>query len=402
MPVRGYVANRQGEESAKGSYLARWLIDPDPGLPPETRLALVHSLYGGLAIFIGGALNTIIVSSIIAARIGEAPFLIWAGAELAIAGLRLALLVSARRAVAEGRCGPIGLHLLLALLWAASVGCGTLLTFLSGDWVAATLAGLSAAAMVGGICFRNFAAPRLVATMILLSLGPCAIGAVASGEAILLVVALQIPLYFGAMTTAAFHLNRLMVQTMLAERENDRRATHDALTEVLNRAGLAREVSERTAAREPFALFYLDLDGFKGVNDNFGHQIGDELLKAVAERLRLVARPDDAIARIGGDEFVVLSRAVEPGDVVAFGELMVGAIADGSYRIGSEVAAVGASVGVALHPHHGEDLGSLLGEADTALYRAKFWGRSRCVVAGAASSPPPNAGSRPSLARNAA
>src|SRR3546814_10525043 len=77
------------------------------------------------------------------------------------------------------------------------------ISVLSGDWVAATLACLSSAAMVGGIAFRNFAAPRLVALMILLSLGPCAVGGAMSGQPILLVATFQIPFYLVSMTIAA-------------------------------------------------------------------------------------------------------------------------------------------------------------------------------------------------------
>lgn len=379
--MQRFASRTEGTEGGR-FRLAAWLIQSRPNLPAETRLALVHSLYGNLAIFVVCAFSAIAVSSLIAMRIPQTPFVIWAAAGILIAAARVWVLAEGRKAIAEGRTGPIGAYVLLALAWAASVGSGTFLAIQSGDWVAATLACLSAAAMVGGICFRDFAAPRLCAAMIVLSLGPCAAAAVASGETIMLIVALQIPLYLASMTIAAFRLNALMVSTMLAERENDRRANHDALTGVLNRAGLARDIAERTARAEPFALFYLDLDAFKDVNDTFGHQVGDELLQAVAERLRLVARPDAAVARIGGDEFIVVSPGFAGSDVNEFGELMVSAIADGSYRIGAEVVEIRASVGAALYPRHGCDLGTLLGEADTALYRAKFWGRARCVVAG--------------------
>src|SRR3546814_5370645 len=100
------------------------------------------------------------------------------------------------------------------------------ISVLSGDWVAATLACLSSAAMVGGIAFRNFAAPRLVALMILLSLGPCAVGGAMSGQPILLVATFQIPFYLVSMTIAAFRLNRMLVATMRAEHANRHRARH--------------------------------------------------------------------------------------------------------------------------------------------------------------------------------
>lgn len=92
------------------------------------------------------------------------------------------------------------------------------------------LASLSAAAMVGGICFRNFGAPRLAGTMILLSLGPIIPGAAFAGEPLFYIVYLQVPMYLAAMTAAAFRLNRMLITTMRAERENSHRAHHDALT----------------------------------------------------------------------------------------------------------------------------------------------------------------------------
>lgn len=384
-----------------GGRLAGWLVDPDGGLPAETRLAMIHSLYRGPAIFLGGAVNMIVVSAAVAVRIPQAPFLVWAAASALIGVAYFAVLMAGRQAMAKGEYGPVGLSVLLALLWAVGVGYGMFITIMSGDWPAALLVCLSGAVAAGGICFRYIASPRLASAMIVLALAPGVAVGPATGQSILLILGLQIPICIGSMIIAVFHFNRLMVTTMLAERENERRATHDMLTGALNRAGLARDVAERMAAGEPFALFQLDLDGFKAVNDTFGHQVGDELLKAVVERLRLVAKPDAAVARIGGDAFVIVSSGSDSGEIGDFGELMVRAVADGSYRIGAEVAQVGASVGVALYPSHGRDLGTLLGEADTALYRAKFWGRTRCVIAGTATRSPAQP-SRHEIERSAA
>jgi len=260
---------------------------------------------------------------------------------------------------------------------------------MSGDWVVAAVACLSSGAMVGGICFRNFAAPRLVGAMIGLSFGPSVVAALISGHPILLVVVLQVPLYLGCMTVAAIQLNRMMIRTMVAERENDSRARHDPLTGLLNRAGLTRAIAERTerAPGEPFALFYMDLDGFKPVNDMYGHHIGDELLRAVAERLQSVVREEDAIARIGGDEFVVLASGGDAKSAQELGNRMVEAVEQRPYKVTGDMIDIGISAGVAIYPQHGGDLGNLLAEADAALYQAKFWGRARCTIAG---TPPPN------------
>lgn len=357
----------------------RWLVETGGDVPPDIRSSLVRGLYGTIPIFIGGVLNTVAVSSLIAFRNPTPLFILWAVLEIGIAILRLPVLVAGRRAVAAGRPGPTDLYLLLGVLWAASVGYGAIISILSGDWVAATLACLSAAAMVGGICFRNYGAPRLVAVMIVCSLGPVTVGGLLSGEPILLVTAFQIPLYVFAMTAAAYQLNAMLVRTMRAERENGYRARHDVLTGLLNRAGLEQEIAEGTTQRT--TLFYLDLDGFKTVNDSLGHGAGDRLLAAVGERLRSLVRPEDVVARFGGDEFVVLSDHRGRGTAFRTGERIVQGLSEEPYLLGAEAVKVGACIGIAMRPEHGEDFETLLAAADAALYAAKSSGRARCAFA---------------------
>ena len=166
--------------------LANWLVYPGRDTPLAIRTALVSTLFGTLPIFLGGVFNTIAVAAALAYRHPSPLFLIWLFSEAAVCLARLVVLVISHRRAQQGKPTPTDLYILLAPLWGATVGYGALISATSGDWVAATLSFLSAAAMVGGICFRNFAAPRLVAIMIFLSLGPCCIGAVLSGEPVLL------------------------------------------------------------------------------------------------------------------------------------------------------------------------------------------------------------------------
>jgi diguanylate cyclase (GGDEF)-like protein len=367
--------------------LSHWLADAGPGVPADIRVALMAALFGTLPVFAGGVINSLLVAAAIAARMQTAPFIAWFVCDLVICLARLIALVAARRAALHGRKTPTDIYLLLSVAWSSCIGYGTFLSLTSGDWVVATLACLSGAAMVGGICFRNFSAPRLAAVMIVTSIGPCVGGALLSGEPLLYVVGIQAPMYLLAMAAAAFKLNKMMVATMRSERENDHRARHDALTGLTNRTGLidAVETKLKIAPRHDgaLALLFLDLDGFKTVNDTFGHAAGDQLLKNVAESLRRQLRAGDVAARIGGDEFVVLAEGMTRERAVALGEQLIAAVGR-SYTIGdSTVAAIGVSVGIAMAPEHGTCVEDLMAVADAALYEAKSNGKARWCMGSA-------------------
>lgn len=366
--------------------LTCWLISTGKNVPQDIQASLVASLFGTLPVYMGGIINTIMVCALIAARMPKPEVIGWLLFEIVICLVRLAILIQSHRAAADGRRTLTDIYIVLGLLWASSIGYGCFISIISGDWVASTLACVSAAAMVGGMCFRNFGAPRYVAGMILLSLGPCTLAAPFSGEPILMLMMFQIPLYLFSITVAAFRLNGMMVSTMMAERENRYLARHDHLTGLLNRAGLMQEMtlrlSERDGASARWALFYVDLDGFKAINDRHGHSAGDELLAQVAQRLRKCFLPDAVAARIGGDEFVILCSIGERGAALLAAERLMLEISNADYEVGTGLerigARIGASIGVALHPDHGGDVETLLHAADTALYRAKSEGGHRC------------------------
>lgn len=363
--------------------LTRWLTDAGPDVPVDIRKALIGTLYGTLPIFAGGVINTIAVSFLIAARIPTLPFILWCAFEVVCCLARLAVLLVSQRRGRLGEETPTDLYILLGVGWAGGVGYGTFISLASGDWVVATLACLSAAAMVGGICFRNYGAPRLAGTMILLTLGPCCAAAPLLGEPIMLIVFMQIPFYLFSMSRATHTLNKMLVSTMQAERENEFHARHDMLTGLSNRSGLTKALDAHFAgpSQGRLALIYLDLDGFKAINDNYGHMAGDRLLQLVAERLRGMVRTGDLAARIGGDEFIILSEQTEATQLLGFGERLIRELSK-PYELDNRLlVAVGASVGIALTPEHGTDMMSLLAAADSALYRAKSRGKSRCMIA---------------------
>jgi diguanylate cyclase len=363
--------------------LTKWLTATDADVPPAIKRAVVGSLFGSLPVFIGGVLNSLVVAFVCARHEESWPFLGWLVAETCICCARTLVLIRSRRASAAGRTTPTDLHMLLALCWAASVGYGAFASLVSGDWIVATIACVSAAAMVGGICVRNFGAPRFVCAMILLSLGPVCPAALLTGQPLMLAAFIQTPLYAFAMTAAAFQLHRLLVSTMRSEQESVQMARRDDLTGLLNRAGLSAmslKPRRQGVGAGGLAVYYLDLDLFKAVNDRYGHAGGDVVLQNVADRLRRELRRSDHAARIGGDEFVAVVHDIDEINARLLAERLVAEIGEAPYVLPSgAVARLGVSVGLA-YCGPGDDEQSfedLLAAADHALYEAKANGRSQ-------------------------
>ena len=156
-------------------------------------------------------------------------------------------------------------------------------------------------------------------------------------------------------------------------------AHHDPLTELPNRlrftANLEQAIEMAKRHRHRVALMYLDLDAFKPINDSMGHDVGDELLKRVAERLKGSVRAEDTVARLGGDEFaIILSEIKQVEDAAAVATKVLEAVNQPMELNGREVS-VSASVGISVFPDDGGVLEELLKAADAAMYRAKELGR---------------------------
>lgn len=168
----------------------------------------------------------------------------------------------------------------------------------------------------------------------------------------------------------------------------EHQAFTDSLTQVPNRAALMRELEDRFAPRGSsdldagrFALFIMDLDGFKRVNDGLGHQAGDELLVQVATRLQATLAPGEFLARLGGDEFAVVGRpnAVGRESLLELAKRLADS-ASGSFQTGLGEAHVSASIGVAISGEHGRIIRDLMTNADLALYEVKRTGRGSVKI----------------------
>ena len=185
---------------------------------------------------------------------------------------------------------------------------------------------------------------------------------------------------YGAWQLALAITKRRIYQAQLVEL-----ALYDSLTGLPNRKQffdrLEEGVSHANRHERKLGLLYIDLDGFKSVNDTMGHDAGDELLIKVGNKLRRILRKADTVARLGGDEFaVILFEIKELEDARLAGEKVVEVIRQ-PFKLKAGTVRIGASVGAAIFPDHEKAIDSLIKHADTAMYKAKAEGKNTCFMA---------------------
>ena len=173
-----------------------------------------------------------------------------------------------------------------------------------------------------------------------------------------------------------------IIRDMTTRRADEERlfqlAHIDSLSGLPNRGVLLSRMAECLDRKEPFALLMLDLDGFKDVNDTLGHRAGDQVVKEVAQRLLSCARSIDTVARLGGDEFAVLMpEETTLSEIEHAAQCMLKTVA-APLSVDAHLSHVTASIGIAMYPDDGADVGDLLSAADLAMYEAKAQGRN-CV-----------------------
>jgi len=208
--------------------------------------------------------------------------------------------------------------------------------------------------------------------------------AIGLGYLVLIVAARGASLYpLGGMLTGAIAITAVVVtRQLLLLRELRAIAVTDGLTDLPTRqhfTSLAdREFARALRYSRPLAALLIDVDGFKTINDRFGHAVGDEVLRLVARRMREAFRQIDPLGRYGGDEFVVMLPECSEREAVAAAQRFVRAVSGSTVTAGGEGVSVTVSVGVAAADGL-KDVGSLLRHADNALYRAKRAGRDQVV-----------------------
>ena len=172
-------------------------------------------------------------------------------------------------------------------------------------------------------------------------------------------------------------------QRLSQEKDLVYKAEHDQLTNLPNRAllneRLASGIARADRNRRKLGVIYIDLDQFKPINDQFGHETGDCLLQAIARRLNDTMRRIDTVSRIGGDEFIIcLEQIKSEQDAIAASRKIAEAL-EPSFSILGHPISVSASIGIAVYPDHGSNINDLLRHADQAMYRAKATGHGLAV-----------------------
>jgi diguanylate cyclase (GGDEF)-like protein/PAS domain S-box-containing protein len=181
-------------------------------------------------------------------------------------------------------------------------------------------------------------------------------------------------------STASVHLVKDITVRKQLQQKLEETATHDFLTGLPNRMLLndryAVAAAEANRDKCSLAIMSLDLDNFKLINDSLGHAAGDEILKSVALRLTDAVRSSDTVARIGGDEFILLLQKIhQPGDAESIAAKIIDSFKE-PFKLDGQIVHATTSIGIALYPRDGADLVTISHKSDSALYRAKGQGRN--------------------------
>lgn len=330
---------------------------------PDTWLLLVATVFWSQA----GGWYVLVLS-------GQPWALLWIVADAALEGARVTLKTRHHR----GQQTPQLYHTMAVvnIAWFLATAAAITGMLRLGEPRMLVLGTMLAVGWMGVVASRYAAFPRLGAALLYLLGAAATIGYLFAPE--LWVMAIPAP---GAPVAYQILLRQnhmILMEAITAREENLHLSMHDPLTGLPNRlllrermAALLKSQPDQYGRTGGFAVLCLDLDGFKPVNDRYGHAGGDWLLRSVAARLLGAVRDIDLVCRTGGDEFVVLLPEAGRQGAVQIAERLIAAFREPHDVGGTAMVRVGVSVGIALAPEHGTDIDELLSSADDALYSSK-------------------------------
>lgn len=310
---------------------------------------------------------------------------LWIAADLALLAYRFTLIRRCEAARQRGEDPPLGALMAAGGTWSIIFGLGCFGCVASENLVLSVLAALNVAGVIGVVSSRNAATPRYAILVMLAVVLPFMFGALFSPSRGMMVVGLQLPFYVAGIIGVLVHNHAISVRMIRAEFDNRDLAVRDALTGLPNRILLQEELHrmcKRLAARaagssQSFVVLSMDLDGFKHINDSYGHAAGDRLLRRVGERLTNTFRATDMVFRIGGDEFIVLLPTTSEIEAAHLARRAIETIAEPFDIEVVTTVYVGLSIGSARAPVDGDTPEGLLTCSDLALYEAKRAGKGR-------------------------
>jgi diguanylate cyclase len=359
--------------------LLRWLVRHKRSSSTEQVLLMTGMVLTRTTSLVAASICSSLVALEIWLRTQAIWPLVWLGLEAVFLALRCVLIVNARRAHRHRREGPVLIYIASGCAWSAMIGIAAFGCALSPDPIVVLMAALMVMGIIGGITARNSPIPRTAILQLLLCSLPYILGIALNFQRWEIILCILVPASVVGMIALTARLHEQVLNLIVAERENAFLANHDSLTGLPNRAGFNDHLTrllERNGRAEPwFAMLYLDLDGFKGVNDTLGHAAGDMVLRAVSERLTQQVGQEAFAARLSGDEFAVLLPASTISTAEALAARIIEAVSQPIEFGAAWPIRVGVSVGIVSVPEHGHDPTILLSRADAALYSAKASGK---------------------------
>jgi diguanylate cyclase (GGDEF)-like protein len=365
-----------------------WIVAGPRPQPGEIEQKLLHSSMTKKNTLIVVHLSMAVMAVIAIALTRQSWAYCWLLAEVGLGAVRLTMHIAYERAVARGQPGNATAPIFAGLVWASVLSAAATFCVVSGQWLLILLIGSSLASVIGGISSRNAGTPRYgIILMCILTL-PYAAATLVSPLPLLFLVGLQVPFYIAAVTVVLLENYRTLLGLYHAERENLRLARHDLLTGLPNRIMKLQRFDEllrerrsalQDSRQDSLTVFWLDLDGFKDVNDTYGHATGDAVLIAVADRLRASVRDVDFLCRVGGDEFVILLPGISAVEAADVARRIIARVSE-PFEVGNTTLRIGISVGSACAPHDGVTADELLRSADRAMYQAKRRGKGLLVA----------------------
>ena len=354
-----------------------WFLGTPQSVALPVRRELLATIHESLPIALLGAAFTYAVAT--CALVVTQSF--WAAAwfvlEVVTLCARFPLLLRQHRLGGRFECPSFLWLNRITALWFAALGLGTLGCLLSGDLLLIVLAVSLLFGFAGALASRLSAAPRLSLFLTILLIGPALLGLLLKPTIWMFGMALCLVLYTLIMKLMTAHNHRILHDKIAAEHKNMALLKRDPLTGLANRRAL-RSTLQRLKTdntHQTICALCLDLDGFKAVNDQFGHPAGDMLLVEIGHRLQRLVREEDLVCRLGGDEFIILLFDATSSQAESKAQLI---IAELSHPVGldqGQSTQVGVSVGIAITPDHAENPEDLISLADKALYLAKAEGK---------------------------